>query len=62
MSRSGSNLPDGSHPTLHGTYLIGCVFYKRLTGRSAQGLGARPVGVSADDAATLQDLADRSVP
>lgn len=46
--------PDGSHPSIHGTYLVACVFHAKLTGKSPVGIADRPPEISAGDAATLQ--------
>jgi hypothetical protein len=48
---------DGSNPTVAGTYLVACIFYARLTGRSPVGVSARPSSLAAGDAAALQELA-----
>jgi hypothetical protein len=47
---------DGSHPAKAGTYLVACVLYASLTGRSPEGL-AETGGLSSADAAALQRIA-----
>lgn len=49
---------DGSHPTKLGSYLAACIFYRRLVGKNAAGLGGIPAGVSAEQAALAQQVAD----
>jgi len=49
--------PDGSHPSVAGTYLVGCVFHATLTGHSPVGIADRPVEITANDAAALQGVA-----
>lgn len=50
--------PDGSHPTIAGTYLAACVLYAAIFGRSPQGIAYRD-GVSVREAAQLQAIAWR---
>jgi hypothetical protein len=52
--------PDGSHPTLTGTYLTACVFYAALFGGSARGLPYR-AGLPAGEASRLQAIATSTV-
>jgi hypothetical protein len=52
--------PDGSHPTVTGTYLTACVFYAAVFGRSARGL-AYHAGLLAGEAARLQAIASSTV-
>ena len=49
--------PDGSHPSLAGSYLAACVLYKTLYGESPSGLRFM-AGLPARDAAFLQKIAD----
>ena len=56
------------HPNPTGTYLAGCVFFKTITGKSPVGLfaklteaGKAPKDVDAEDAATLEKIADEVV-
>ncbi len=49
--------PDGSHPSVAGTYLAACVLYISLAGRAPAESTAVPQGVSASDAATLRSVA-----
>lgn len=51
---------DREHETIHGTYLAACVFHGVLFGRSPEGAGYRPEGVSEEEAAFLQRVAWRS--
>jgi hypothetical protein len=48
--------PDGSHPSLAGSYLAACVLYKALYGASPSGLPFT-AGLPERDAAFLQDIA-----
>jgi len=52
---------DGSHPSVHGTYLSACVFYAALAGKSPKGLGYRPAALSQAEADALQQLAHDAV-
>ncbi len=52
--------PDGSHPTIAGTYLAACVVYATVFGRSPVGLGYTG-GLPADTARTLQSAAAETV-
>lgn len=49
--------PDGSHPSLHGTYLAACVMMAKFWNINPMGNSYRPNGISANDAADLQQLA-----
>jgi len=56
------------HPNATGTYLAGCVFFKTITGKSPVGLfakladaGKAPKDVAAENAATLEKIADEVV-
>jgi hypothetical protein len=51
---------DGSHPTEAGTYLATCVFYAAIFHESPKGLRYH-AGLSADDAAKIQDVAATTV-
>ena len=53
--------PDGSHPTMAGTYLASCVMYATIFGRSPVGL-AYDVGLGAETAHILQTIAAQTVP
>ena len=46
---------DKSHPSMAGTYLAACVFYGKLFGKTPVGLPSE--GISATDAATIQEAA-----
>ncbi len=52
--------PDGSHPTMAGTYLAACVIYATIFGRSPVGLGY-DAGLGADTAHVLQSVAAQTV-
>ena len=52
--------PDGSHPSLHGTYLAASVFYAVLTGKSPEGL-EYTAGLAPDEARSLQRAAAETV-
>jgi hypothetical protein len=47
---------DGSHPSMHGSYLTAAVFFASLYDESPEGL-AHPDAVPASDAAFLQAIA-----
>lgn len=51
---------DGSHPTVAGTFLAACTIYATITGRTPIGLPG-PEGLSAEDAARLEAVADAVV-
>jgi hypothetical protein len=53
--------PDGSHPTVAGSYLAACVLYRALYERSPAG-NAFTAGLPATDAAFLQELAANTQP
>lgn len=48
---------DGSHPGPLGTYLAACSFYVALSGQSPSGLGNGGLTISAQERATLQQIA-----
>ncbi len=48
---------DGSHPSLAGTYLAGCVFYETLTGKSCLGLELEREGLDSKTAEKLRAAA-----
>jgi hypothetical protein len=52
---------DGSHPNRHGNYLLSCVWYEFLFGKSIVGNPYFPAGIEAKEAATLQRIAHRVV-
>jgi hypothetical protein len=52
--------PDGSHPTLSGTYLAACVFYATIFHRSPVGL-KYSAGMPSSDAIQLQAVAANTV-
>ncbi|PCI98018.1 MAG: hypothetical protein COB15_06710 [Flavobacteriales bacterium] len=52
---------DGSHPSLHGSYLAACVFYSTLYQKSSIGSTSVPVGIGAGDALTIQTVATNTV-
>ena len=49
--------PDGSHPSLAGSYLAACVFYATLFGENPEGLDGGPGELPSADAALLQAAA-----
>ncbi len=51
---------DGSHPSLHGTYLTACVIARALTGADPQAAGWRPEGISRREARILRRAAEWS--
>lgn len=53
--------PDGSHPSIRGSYLVSCVFYGVLTRRSSAGLQFSPDGITEEERAYFQAVADRVV-
>jgi hypothetical protein len=53
--------PDGSHPSVLGSYLVSCVFYVHLTKKPSEGLPYFPTGVEAHEATLLQQVADQVV-
>lgn len=53
--------PDGSHPSVRGSYLVSCVFYGVLTGRPSVGLPYSPGEIGAEARVYLQVMADRAV-
>ncbi len=52
---------DGSHPTVAGTYLAACVFFRVLVGRSPVGLGETN-GLLPSTAAALQRVTEETIP
>lgn len=52
--------PDGSHPSLSGTFLVACTIYATVTGRSPVGLPA-PSGIPAEERDHLEAVADALV-
>jgi hypothetical protein len=48
---------DGSHPTLAGSYLAACVFYRSIVGADVPELAEVPAGLSAEDARALRRMA-----
>jgi len=65
------HVEDGSHPQPQASYLAACVFYSTLYGKSARGLphklelhparGMWRFEIKAEDAAYLQEIADRAM-
>ncbi|MCA9717532.1 MAG: SGNH/GDSL hydrolase family protein [Myxococcales bacterium] len=53
---------DGSHATIHGSYLAACVLLEALTERRAVDNPFWPDALTANEAATLQALADAATP
>lgn len=49
---------DQSHPTLAGSYLAACVFFAKLFGESLVGIDVEVKGLSAEDARSLQRIAE----
>ena len=52
---------DGSHPSLHGSYLTACVFYATLYQKSPIGSTYIPSGINATDALNMQTVASYTV-
>ena len=52
--------PDGSHPSLAGSFLADCVFFAVLTGQPAAASDYVPAGLAASDADLLEPLADQA--
>ena len=52
--------PDGSHPSLAGSFLADCVFFAVLTGQPAATSDYVPAGLAASDADLLEPLADQA--
>lgn len=52
---------DGSHPSIHGTYLAACVFYLRLTGAPLADTGAVPTAITTADASALRQAAEQTL-
>jgi PKD repeat protein len=52
---------DGSHPSLHGSYLAACVFYSTLYQKSTIGAGYVPAGITTIDAFNIQTIATNTV-
>lgn len=51
-------LSDDSHPSVHGSYLTACVFYKSIFKKSPQGIQFVLPGITPAERAELQKLAD----
>lgn len=52
--------PDLSHPSLYGSYLAACTFYRTIFGKPSSGLSYH-AGISANEAAFFQQIADAAV-
>ncbi|MCB9224236.1 MAG: PKD domain-containing protein [Crocinitomicaceae bacterium] len=52
---------DGSHPSVHGTYLAACIFYEMIFETSAQGNSYLPTGISVSEASYIQNVANHVV-
>ena len=52
---------DGSHPSVQGTYLAGCVLLATVTGRSPVGIAWAPAAISTSDRGRLQAVAAQVV-
>ena len=52
---------DGSHPSLHGSYLAACVFYCTLYQKSTIGASFVPAGITTIDAFNIQTIATNTV-
>ncbi len=52
---------DGSHPSIHGSYLAACVFYLALTGGALADTNAVPTAISTADASILHQAAEQAV-
>lgn len=48
---------DGSHPSIHGTYLAACTFYSSIFHKTTLGASYIPNGISASEAEVLQKAA-----
>jgi hypothetical protein len=48
---------DGSHPSAHGAYLAGAVFYATITGKDPRSVKATLKSVSEDEARALREIA-----
>jgi hypothetical protein len=51
--------PDGSHPSLAGSYLAACVLYRALTGVAVSDAAPVPAGLAPGDAALLRAVSAR---
>eukprot|EP01080_Neovahlkampfia_damariscottae_P005325 gene5325-9135_t len=49
--------PDESHPSIHGSYLASCVFYKTIFHKSPIGLSFKPNGITEEEKLFLQKVA-----
>nr|WP_299207060.1 DUF4886 domain-containing protein [uncultured Brumimicrobium sp.] len=52
---------DGSHPTIHGSYLAACIFNNIIFDQTSTGNSFLPTGVTQSQAAYLQGVADHVV-
>ena len=50
--------PDESHPSVHGSYLASCIFYKTIFEKSPLGLSYKPNGISEEEKLFLQKVAN----
>ena len=57
VSHSSLYDPDGSHPSIFGSYLAACIFYNTLFSADATGNSYLPSGISQAEASYLQDIA-----
>lgn len=48
---------DGSHPSIHGTYLAACTFYSSIFHKTTVGASYIPAGISESEAGILQNTA-----
>ena len=53
---------DGSHPSLAGTYLAACVFYRQLAGKPLPATATTPAGLAEPDASFLRGIASALPP
>lgn len=51
---------DGSHPSIHGSYLAACVFYSSISHKSCIGV-SHPASISDPEAAIIQSTANNTV-
>ena len=51
---------DGSHPSIHGSYLAACVFYTSITKESSIG-ALHPTNITDEEASVIENIADNTV-
>jgi hypothetical protein len=52
---------DGSHPSVHGSYMAACIFYEIIFETSSQGNTHIPSGITAAEASYIQDVANHVI-